>query len=209
MTPKGKPWYDGGMNDLGLNLSDLTRTGRRAIPPPEVSLVREVTADDLEMLRDAPRGSVAPERKRMTERHHALARALASGLTDGEAAAVIGYEQSTVSILKQSPAFQDLLTIYRNAKDLEFAETMGQVAGLAKDAVLEIRRRVEEEPEKIGLTTLVDIATKTLDRAGYAPQTKSEVKVTVDISSRLAAARQRARAAALGMKDVTPEEDDG
>lgn len=196
------------MNDLGLNLHDLSRPGRRPAEV-EVELVRAVTSADLELLATMPRGSSQPERKKMSERHHALARALAAGLSEGEAAAIVGYDRSTVSVLKDSPAFQELLDLHRTTKDIEFAETMAQIAGLAKDSVLELRDRLETEPDKIGTGMLLDIATKTLDRAGFGPVTKQDVNVRVDIASKLAAARSRARLAAQGMIDVTPEDENG
>ena len=191
------------MNDLGISLSDLTGRGRR---PSEVeaSRVREITQEDMEALATLPRGVKAPERKRITERHHALARLLAGGMDEGVAATVLGYEPSTVSIIKASPAFQELMVIYTNARDVEFADTMAQMAGLTKDVLLEIRKRVEEEPEKIGMGMLTELLTKLTDRTGFGPTTKQEVNVNVGLGERLKLARERARSA---MIDVTPEEE--
>jgi hypothetical protein len=188
------------MNDLALDLRKLTARGARP-KALEYAYERDLEEMDLEALATAPRESVPLELKKITERHHALARALASGLRSGEAAALIGYDVSRVSILQNSPAFRELVDLYRAQKDLEFAEFSSRLAGLGKDAIVELQSRLEDEPEKFSSGLLLDLVTNVADRTGFGTKT-TQVNINVDLATRLSAARERAREA---MRDVTPE----
>ena len=149
--------------DLDLNIAKLAGPGRRSIPI-EFSYERDLNETDLQLLQTQDRGSQAPEIKRITDRHHALARLLAAGVSDGEAAFIVGYTASRVSILKSSTAFRELLEVYKAEARREFSTTIEHMAGLARDAFLELRERVEETPEKISNRELLDIGTGLVDR---------------------------------------------
>lgn len=176
-----------------MNLTDLTRPGRR-IAPITGRASRELSRDDLFAERSEP--VQAAPLKRITERHHALARALASGMGEGEAAAMLGFAGSRVSVLKASPAFAELLALYRREKDTAFAETAARLAGLATDAVLTLQERLEDEPEKITTGQLVEIAKMAADRSGNGPSSM-QVQVQVDLGERLRRARERAQQGVL------------
>src|SRR6056297_3401108 len=105
--------------DLGLNIVNLG--AGRPRKPLEAEAVRPLEQADLELASTVERNSQPPAIKRITDRHHALARLLAAGTPEGEAALILGYDNSRVSILKQSPAFQELLDLYRAEVDREFA----------------------------------------------------------------------------------------
>ena len=152
--------------DLGLNIVNLNGSGRPA-KPLEAHVVRPVEEADIEMLLTTPlNASTSSPIKRISDRHHALARLLASGTPEGEAALILNYDISRVSILKQSPAFQELLDVYRSEVDREFATNLEHMAGLSRDALLELRERMEEEPEKFSHRELLAIITELNDRAG-------------------------------------------
>lgn len=190
---------------LDLDISAIMAPGRKPAPLSAV-VTRELTLDDIQALA-APRGTSPPELKKLSERHHALARALASGLSEAEAAALTGYDSSRVSILKSSPAFQELLELYRDRKDAEFAEMHAMLAGLSKDAALEIRMRLEEQPDQLSVGQLMELLKLGADRTGFGPTSKQETTVRVDLGARLDAARKRALAAQRpDIIDITPEE---
>src|SRR5690348_6944168 len=88
------------------------RTAGRAAKAVSASVIRELDETDLALLADE-KGSKAAPLKRISERHHALARCLASGMAPGNAAITCGYAPSRVSILLDDPAFQELLAFYR------------------------------------------------------------------------------------------------
>jgi hypothetical protein len=190
---------------LDLDIAAIQRPGRRPAPL-HGSVVRALTPEDLQLLGEA-RGIEAPPLQRITERHHALARALASGLSEGEAAALVGYDQSRVSILKGTPAFRELLELYRERKDAEFAEMHSMLAGLSKDAALELRARLEENPEQLSVGQLLQTLQLAADRTGFGPTSKQETTIRVDLGARLEAARARARAAQQPILDITPNEE--
>jgi len=149
---------------LNLNIVDLGGPGRPR-KPLDAQVVRPLNAADLELAATVERHSQPPAIKRITDRHHALARLLAAGTSEGEAAMILSYDVSRVSILKNSPAFQELLQLYRSEVDREFATTLDHMSGLTKDALLELRQRIEEDPDKFSHRELLAIVTDMGDRA--------------------------------------------
>lgn len=152
---------------LNLNVDRLAGPGRRPAPL-DFSVVRELTEADLQLL-SLESSTQPPALKRITDRHHALARLLASGVGEGEASLILNYDQSRVSILKNSPAFQELLALYRSEVDREFAVVLDHMSGLSKDALFELRERLEEKPEKFTNSELLRIVTDMTDRVPAAP----------------------------------------
>lgn len=148
---------------LNLNIDKLAGPGR---PPArlEVEYVRDLTEADLELFASLPAFSTPPALKRLTERHHALARLLAAGTPEGEAALILNYDVSRVSILKNSPAFQDLLALYRSEVNREFASVLDHMAGISRDALVILRDRMEENEDRFSNNELMKIATDFTDR---------------------------------------------
>lgn len=194
-----------GHMELGLDIAALTSRGRK---PAALSaeVAGALRPEDVGLL--AAQAPAVPELKRISERHHALARALASGLSEGEAAALTGYDASRVSVLKASPAFRELLDLYRDNADAQFMEMHARLAGLSKDAIAILHQRLEDEPEGLTASQLMELIKLGADRTGYGPSQKQETTVRFDLSERLDAARKRALAAQQ-MIDVTPDEDAG
>ena len=149
---------------LNLNIDKLAGPGRRAVPL-EFSVDRELGDVDFGALATVDRGVVAPDLKRITDRHHALARLLAAGMSEGDAAMTLGYDNSRVSILKGSPAFQELLALYREEVNRESTHILDHMAGLSKDALLELRERIEDDPGKFSNRELLSITTDMVDRS--------------------------------------------
>jgi hypothetical protein len=149
---------------LGLNIDNLAGPGRKAAPLV-ADHAGDLTQVDLELLATSDRGIVAPDIKRVTDRHHAMARLLASGMSPGDVAATLGMSNSRVSIIQQSPAFQDLLKIYRDEVDYKFTSLLDHMAGLSKDAMDELRERMEEAPDDFSNRELITMITELGDRA--------------------------------------------
>ena len=163
------------MNDLGLDL-DLGMTPRtrgRAAKPISVTVVRELDAEDIEYLNTVERGSVAPPVKKLRDRHHALAKCLAQGMSDGDAAIMCNYNLSRVSILKGDPAFQELVAYYRKGVEEEYYGMHEQLAGVAKDALAEISERLEDDPEAFSVGQLMELSKMGADRTGFGPTSKN------------------------------------
>jgi hypothetical protein len=175
-----------------LDIGGTRLVGRRSAALA-VEVVRDMEESDLALLA-SERGTKAPSRVKLRDRHHALARALANGMTPGEASAFTGYTPSTVSILQSDPAFKELLSHYRDVKDAAFAEFQERAALLSIAAVTELHDRLENEDDPISTSTVIEIVKLTADRTGHAPVSRSvSVSVSADLGSRLQAATRRLR----------------
>lgn len=169
----------------------IFRTTGRAARPIVATTLRELETVDLLALGEE-KGSEAPAIKRLSDRHHALARNLASGMGESEAAIMCGYAASRVSILKDDPAFKELLAFYRNDVSAQYRDLHQRLSGLAMDAAEELSDRLEAAPEDISVGQLMEITKMGADRTGYGPQTSStNVNINVDLASRLQKARER------------------
>lgn len=173
--------------------NDVFRITGRASRPLTATQVRELDDCDIALLQEE-KGSKPPALKRLSERHHALARCLASGMEPGDAAITCGYVLSRVSILQSDPAFQELLAFYRQDVTSKYLDMHGVLAGLSLDAATELRERLEAEMQAeektISIGQLVELTKLGADRTGFGPQS-SQVNVNVDLAGRLQAARER------------------
>lgn len=148
---------------LNLNIDKLAGPGR--LPAKlEVEYVRDLGEADFAIMAEIPVGSRPPAVKRLTDRHHALARLLAAGTPEGEAALILNYDISRVSILKNSPAFQELLALYRGEVKREFATVLDHMAGISRDALVILRDRMEDNEDRFSNNELMKIATDFTDR---------------------------------------------
>lgn len=193
-------WYTQGM-DLPL---DIIRTRGRAPKELQARVVRELTERDIAALQ-AEKGSKPPAVKRLRERHHNLARLIASGKTHSEAAVICGYDVSRVSILMADPTFKDLVTFYREDLNRTYAGLHEMLFGMSVDAAIIMRERMEENPDKLKNVEILDIMKMGADRTGYGPAAKQEVNVNVNLADRLQEARKRIAARTI---DLTPVKDE-
>lgn len=148
---------------MGLELNIKSARGRRS-DPLDFDVNRELTAVDMQRVEAESAGTAPAQIQRLTQRHHSLARLLANGTPEAEAALITGYGVSRVSILKNSPAFQELLSLYLKQKEEQFSGLLEQMAGVAKDAVSTLQERLEENPERFSNRDLAHIATELGDR---------------------------------------------
>lgn len=204
LRARPRAWYSCGMGmDLDLDLGDLSRSGRKA-KPLTVGEPRPIRASDLALL--AIEGETkAPAIKRISERHHRLARLLADGMAPAEASLATGYCLSRISILQADPMFQQLVSHYRHVQTDAYADMHTRLAGLSVSAADLLQEKIEDQPEEFTVGQLKSIIELGADRTGYGPQSTS-VSFTGNIADRMDAARRRARE--KRMKDVTPEAGD-
>lgn len=156
-----------------------------------LEIKRELTEEDLAALQAPPASPAQIRLKKLRDTHHALARAIASGMSESEAAAVTGYSLVRVSILKHDPAFQELIAQKRKAVDDAYASFHGRMASFATDIIDELRERFEDDPEAMSVKTLHELLETFADRTGHGPRS-TQVNVNVSLASRLESARERA-----------------
>lgn len=173
---------------------------RTIVPREEVFLaVDPLTRDDITAMQThmASGGNldVKPvDLKQVRHTHHRLAQLLAVGVDEFVAAKLCNYSFSRVSMLKSDPAFAELLAHYTGDVQDQWADFVGTAANLSLDVLQEMQRRLDETPEQLTPTHLIELGKFLADRTGHAPVQKSiAVNVNADVGSRLQAARERLR----------------
>lgn len=179
---------------MNLHLDTVRLRGNVEVPLA-VSIERPLTPADLVKLA-AHRHTQPSALKRISDRHHALARLLASGMKSGDAALMAGYIPSRVSILQGDPTFKELVEFYRSSADRQMRGVTEKLTGIAQDAMDLIEERLDDpkEREKIGMSTAIELVKLGTDRTGFGPQSsQTTVNIHVGLAGRLEAARRRAQ----------------
>lgn len=171
--------------DLGLELN----LRGRATKALSAEITRELSQSDIALLA-TERGIQPSALKRISDRHHSLARCLASGMSEAQACVVTGYTAGRISILKGDPAFEELISFYRDDKAGAVLDLQDRMTSLALDATAEIQDRLELNPDSFEIDSLTDIVKLTADRTGNGPKS-TQVNVNVNLGDRMKAARQR------------------
>lgn len=191
-----------GRSHMDLEL-DVIRTRGRAAIPLTFEIERELGEEDVRAL-SVEKGSVTPPIKRITDRHHALARLIVEGKSMSEASYICGISLSRASILKNDPQFQELLGFYRAEQAEHYKDMHERLSNLSMDAVQLVADRMEDDPDSLTTNQLLEIAKLGADRTGFGPQSsQTNLNVNVGVADRLAAARQRRREHL--MKEITGE----
>lgn len=180
---------------LGLELSP--RILGRVAKTLQVEFVRALTPDDLPLL-SMDRNSGAKEHalKRLSQRHHALARLIANGTQPDDAAAILSYELATVYRISVDPAFKELVVFYRKQLDVQMRSNHERLVGIAADALDELQTRLEDDPEKFTINQLMEVGKMGADRTGNGPSSSSvTVSINMGLADRMKTAREQARAA--------------
>lgn len=163
--------------------------------PPAVS--RALSPADLASLLN---GHPAPKQslRRIRDSHHAMARLVAEGRPGTEISALTGFTPSSISILKNDPAFAELVAFYRAEQRDAYASLADRMALLSLDTIQELQDRLANAPETFSIDDLQEQVKLLADRTGHGPQSRSDVRVThVGFAERLEEARRRAEGAKL------------
>lgn len=154
--------------------------------PLSLELVRELTAEDLKDLINAPRTDV-PVLKKLRAIHHRQAALLAEGKTNNEVAAICGTTAQRVVQLKQDPAFKDLMHYYEDqiiTLQLEdSARIRDKLIDTSEMALDEIRDRLEDDAKRTAMPTseLRQVAQLGLDRTVAPPKATTTVVTTPSV----------------------------
>lgn len=183
------------------------RSRGRAPKALEIEHVRDLAAADLSLLA-SERGVKPQPLAKIRDRHHSLARCLASGMTNTEAGAVTGFCPSRISILLGDPTFKQLVADYAKIEDGLLADFTARATTLS----LTVLENLQEKAEIGELSTgeEIEIMKSTADRTGHAPVQKSvNVNVNADLGTRLANARRRLESAKQETLTVVSGDTDG
>lgn len=182
------------------------KTRGRTMSPLELEIISSISEEDLlNRSEGALVSSEAPTLSRIRGIHHEIARLLASGLKPADVSAATGYSLSRISILQKDPSFRELLSFYESKSDEVFVDVRKRMAVLGLDAASELADRLENKPETLSNSQLIEITKASLDRAGFSPVTKT-VNVGVQISSDELADLRNAKNSSVKVLDVMPED---
>ncbi len=158
---------------------------------------RPLTREDILAFNAAPpKTPPVKPLQRIRDRHHAIARGFASGLSNVQISAIYGMAYNRVCVLRTDPSMEELIAFYRGQINQEFVDMHARMATLSSSAVEELQTRLEDNPEEFTVNDLREIGKTFADRTGHAPVAKSvSVNVNLGMASRLEEARRRAREA--------------
>lgn len=172
--------------------------GHITVKSPEVSDFRSLTRADLALLMEK---RPAQTLQTLRDTHHRLARAVAAGLPNTEIAQLCGVSYNRISMLKQDPAFIELVAHYRGLITAEYVRTADPVIDYLANNALKAQAMLSDKlddfadrGEYLPTRDLLGIAELGLDRTGYGKVNKN-LNVNVDFASQLERARKRSRSA--------------
>lgn len=131
-------------------LSEITlgdARGRARGAPPLIAVARPLTPADLPALQSkrALQPGQAPKLKQIRHAHHQLARLLATGMEQNEAALITGYSPAWISNIKNDPQFQDLMATYAGQRQLAFVDVLERMKSLGLTCLEELQERIAED----------------------------------------------------------------
>lgn len=167
--------------------------------PPDIVSIRPLTREDLVLIdqkRD-PLRSGGSAVARFRDPHHRIARLFASGLRGTEVQAQTGFSYNRLSALRNDPAFQQLIAVYRNKIDERFAEGQDEFYETATANMRKAERMIAEQLEEadendvhLPIKTLDAIAAGRMDRFGYGKR-ETRLNVNMDFAAQLEGAIAR------------------
>lgn len=142
-----------------------------------------------------------PLRKGMVQKfrdsHHMVAKLMAKGLMNNDVAARTGYSEHWIAQLHNDPAFQELLSKYRDLDTHIFLEGRDEFYSIATKNMLQAERQLsdkmdeaDEEGELLPTRELVSIVADRADRFGYGKR-ETKFNVNVDFADALQRAIKR------------------
>lgn len=159
------------------------RGGRRvASVPLEMVVLRELNEGDLpRLVNPPPVGSVTPTIQQLRHSHHLLARCMAEGHDQEHVALITGYSTSRISILKNDPAFAQLLAYYGSQREAVFIDVAERMKVLGISTLEEIQRRLDEKPDAMSARELMELAELMLVKGRSGPSGPPQAGVAVTV----------------------------
>lgn len=159
--------------------------------PVTLGPMRLLTEEDAAPTPRGSKGTKPQNVKRITQRHHRLARCLAEGMSNTEAAIECGLDPARVCVLRQDPSVAELIRHYSQRVQEQYELLHQKLADVAGTAADELMHRLEHDPDAFDVNELISVLKTGADRTGYGPQAKTETNITYNLADRLDAARRR------------------
>lgn len=122
----------------------------------------------------APKGGNSGDLSRIKEKHHTVARLMASGMQQGLVATIAGYTESYLSVLLGAPAMSELIGYYR-AQHSNAAEVIAErLRHVSMGAVEKLSEKMDSD-DGLNANELLQLAKLGLDRSGHGPQSKQQI----------------------------------
>ena len=151
---------------------------------------RELTP--LELSLPAAKAPAQGQIQKLRSSHHAAARYFALGMKNYEVSAVTGYTEARLSVLKNDPSFQELITYYQNNAAEKVVELRERMLTVGLDALDVLQERLDERPDDFKNGELTDVVRTMADRTGNGPSSSSvNVNVNAELTDVMAKARAR------------------
>jgi hypothetical protein len=182
--------------------------GRLTAATPEISGIRVLARADLSVLLEK---RPPTQLKSLSDKHHRIARAVAAGLSNVDAAAICGITATRVGMLKADPAFIELCAHYRGLVTADYLRQTDSylevmLANKLKAEVLlgdKLDAAIDGD-ETLPTRDLMAISRDAADRTGHG-KVQTNMNVNVDFAAKLEAARRRSQNARTVSPSLAPE----
>ena len=165
--------------------------------PYKILHVRPLDESDLPALREksAPMARLT----NLRDSHHAVARLMASGLTNVAIAEALGHSLQSMTRYRRDPAMQELVAHYRSLITDNWLEDQDQITRMSVSAITKGLRTIHDhfdEAEATGdlvpLPRALNVVSDLMDRFGYGKKSAT-LNMNVNYAAELEAAIARSR----------------
>lgn len=113
--------------------------------------------------------------KRIKEKHHSVARMIASGLSQKMVGTLCGYTESYLSILLNNPAMKELVELYRIQQGQASQLVTEKLKTVGLKALEKLEEKLDNPDSNLSNQELLAAAKLGLDRAGHGPSSSHHV----------------------------------
>lgn len=140
--------------------------------------------------------------KKIREKHHSVARLVASGLSHSMVAQLSGYTASYLSVLLNNPSMEELVSFYRAANGNAAQVITENLRTVGSKALEKLASKIEGD--QLNPTELIAAAKLGFDRAGHGPKTTHEIESKTHVFDHAAIAELNRKALSESRENIVP-----
>ena len=165
--------------------------------PYQILSVRPLVEADLAVLRQksAPLARI----QNLRDSHHAVARYMASGLTNAQIADITGHSLGAMSRYRRDPAVLELVAHYRDMITEDWRDEQDNISKLSVSAIAKGLRTIHDHfddadtaGELVPMNRALSVVSDLMDRFGYGKKSQ-QTNVNVNYAAELEAAIARSK----------------